>query len=237
VSAAAILRVALDAILPPRCLSCGEVVGEAGVLCGACWREIAFIAPPFCARCGLPFPHEATGICAACAAAPPHFDRARAVFRYDAASRKLVIAFKHADKTHTAPAYGAWMRRAGVELVADADLLVPVPLHWTRLFRRRYNQSALLAYAIDRAKVAPDLLVRRRRTASQGHLGRGARSRNVAHAFALRPGAVVEGKRIVLIDDVMTTGATVGECARVLRRAGAARVDVLTLARATREGA
>ena len=236
-SASAILRFALDAVLPPRCISCGEVVGEAGVLCSACWRDIAFIAPPFCERCGLPFPHEGTGICAACAAAPPHYERARAVFRYDSASRNLVIAFKHADKTHTAPAYGAWMRRAGASLLEEADLLVPVPLHWTRLFRRRYNQAALLAYAIDRTKVAPDLLVRRRRTPSQGHLGRSARSRNVAGAFALRSGVVVEGKRIVIIDDVMTTGATVGECARLLRRAGAARVDVLTLARAAREGA
>jgi ComF family protein len=237
VSVAAIWRFALDAVLPPRCISCGEIVGEAGVLCGACWQRITFIAPPFCQRCGLPFPHEAEGLCAACIAAPPHYDRARAVFRYDAESRSLVIAFKHADKTHTAPAYGAWMRRAGAALLEEADLLVPVPLHWMRLFRRRYNQAALLAYAIDRRKVAPDLLIRRRPTPSQGHLGRLARARNVAGAFALRRGASVEGKRIVLIDDVMTTGATVGECARVLRRAGAARIDVLTLARVTRDGA
>jgi ComF family protein len=236
-SVAAILRFALDAVLPPRCLSCGEIVVEAGVLCAACWRGVAFIAAPFCERCGLPFPHEAAGICAACAAAPPHYDRARAVFRYDTASRELVIAFKHADKTHAAPAYGAWMRRAGAALLEEADLLVPVPLHWTRLFRRRYNQAALLAYAIDRGRVVPDLLVRRRPTASQGHLGRSARSRNVTGAFAVRSGAGVAGKRIVLVDDVMTTGATVGECARVLRRAGAARVDVLTLARVVREGA
>lgn len=236
-SAAAILRFALDAVLPPRCLRCGEIVGEAGVLCAACWRSITFITRPLCERCGLPFPHEARGVCGACAAMPPHFDRARAVFRYDEASRDLVIALKHGDKTHTAPAYGAWMRRAGAELLEDADLIVPVPLHWTRLFRRRYNQAALLAYAIDRTKVAPDLLVRRRRTPSQGHLGRSARSRNVAGAFAVRTGASVEGKRLLLVDDVMTTGATVGECARVLRRAGAVRVDVLTLARAAREGA
>jgi ComF family protein len=236
-SAAALLRFALDAVLPPRCLSCGEIVGDPGVLCASCWRGVSFIAAPFCARCGLPFPHEAAGVCAACAAAPPHYDRARAVFRYDAASRNLVIAFKHADKTHAAPAFGAWMRRAGAALLEDADLLVPVPLHWTRLFRRRYNQAALLAHAIDRARVVPDLLVRRRRTPSQGHLGRSARARNVAGAFAVRTGAGVAGKRIVLVDDVMTTGATVGECARILRRAGAARVDVLTLARAVREGA
>jgi ComF family protein len=237
VNLSAALRLALDAVLPPRCISCGEIVGANGTLCSACWRGVTFIAPPFCARCGLPFPHDGTGICAACAARPPHYARARAVLRYDEASRALVIAFKHADKTHTAPAYGAWMRRAGAELLDDADLLVPVPLHWSRLFRRRYNQAALLAYAIDRRRVAPDLLVRRRATPSQGHLGRLARARNVAAAFALRRDADVGGKRLVLVDDVMTTGATVGECARVLQRAGAARVDVLTLARATREGA
>jgi ComF family protein len=231
------LRLALDAVLPPRCVGCGEIVGEAGILCAQCWAGITFIAPPFCACCGLPFPHDGKGLCAACAAATPHYDRARAVLRYDDASRGLVIAFKHADRTHTAPAYGAWMRRAGAELLDDADLLVPVPLHWWRLFRRRYNQAALLAYAIDRARVAPDLLIRRRATPSQGHLGRTARARNVATAFVLRRGADVTGKRIVLVDDVMTTGATVSECARVLRRAGAARIDVLTLARATREGA
>jgi ComF family protein len=156
--------------------------------------------------------------------------------RYDEASRGLVLSFKHADRTHAAPAYGEWMRRAGAELLADADIAVPVPLHWTRLFVRRYNQAALLAHAIRRAggpPVEPDLLVRRRRTPTQGHLGRLARARNVRSAFAVRPGAAIDGRRIVLIDDVMTTGATVGECARVLKRAGAARVDVLTLARVT----
>jgi ComF family protein len=231
------MRLLLDALLPVRCLGCGETVAAGGVLCAPCWQKIGFIAPPFCARCGLPFPHEAEGLCAACAAVPPHYDRARAVFRYDAASRDLVTGFKHADRTHAAPAFGAWMRRAGAELLADCDLLVPVPLHWTRLFRRRYNQASLLAYAIGGPPVDPDLLRRRRRTPSQGRLGRLARARNIAGAFAVRPGAELGGRRIVLVDDVMTTGATVGECARLLRRAGAARVDVLTLARAAREGA
>jgi ComF family protein len=233
----------LDALLPPRCLSCGETVAEQGVLCAECWRAVTFIAPPYCARCGVPFPHEGAAlgsVCAGCIAEPPPFDRARAVFRYDEASRALVLAFKHADRTHTAPAYGRWLRRAGAELFDGADLVVPVPLHWTRLFARRYNQSALLAHAIRAAggpPVDPDLLVRRRRTPSQGHLGRRARARNVERAFRLRAGAEVRGRHVVVVDDVMTTGATLAECARVLRRAGAARVDVLTLARAGREGA
>jgi len=134
---------------------------------------------------------------------------------------------------------GRWMRRAGAELLDGADMIVPVPLHWTRLFVRRYNQAGLLAHAIRAAggpPVAPDWLVRRRRTPSQGRLGATARARNVRGAFALRRGCSVKGKRIVLVDDVLTTGATVQECARVLRRAGAGFIGVLTLARALRAG-
>jgi ComF family protein len=227
-------------MLPPRCLACGEVVADDGVLCAACWKGITFLGPPHCARCGLPFeyPDQHGALCGACAGDPPSFERARSMLRYDDASRGLILAFKHGDRTHAAPAFGRWMRRAGAELLADADLLVPVPLHWTRLLMRRYNQAALLAQAIRRAGGPPgavDLLVRRRRTPSQGQLGRDARRRNVGGAFALRRGADVAGKRVVLVDDVLTTGATVGECARILKRAGAARVDVLTLARAGRE--
>ncbi len=130
------------------------------------------------------------------------------------------------------------MRRAGAELVAEADLLVPVPLHWTRLFARRYNQAAVLAHAIHAAggpPVGADCLMRRRRTPSQGKRNAAARQRNVRGAFAVKPGRTVRGSRILLIDDVFTTGATVGECARVLRRAGARQVDVLTLARTVRQ--
>jgi ComF family protein len=157
--------------------------------------------------------------------------------RYDEASRRLVLAFKHGDRLHLAPAFGRWMRRAGAELLAEADVLVPVPLHWTRLLARRYNQAAVLAHAIHAANGPPvgaDWLVRRRRTPSQGKRGAQARERNVKGAFAVKPGRAVEGRRILLIDDVFTTGATVGECARVLRRAGARHVDVLTLARTVR---
>jgi ComF family protein len=203
---------------------------------------IAFLGVPHCACCGLPFPYEtgADAQCGACLAEPPPYARARAVFRYDDASRGLVLAFKHGDRTHSAPAYGRWMVRAGAELLTEADLLVPVPLHWTRLFARRYNQAALLAHAIHAGggpPVAPDWLQRRRRTPSQGHRNAAGRTDNVRGAFALRPGRSVAGRRLVLVDDVFTTGATVHECARILRRAGAAQVDVLTLARVVRGGA
>lgn len=227
---------ALDALLPPRCLSCGRAVDRQGGLCGACWSALTFIAPPACACCGLPFEYAVEGenLCGACMAAPPPFARARAVLVYDDASRPLILGFKHGDRTHAAPPFGGWLARAGAELLADADLLAPVPLHRWRLFMRRYNQAALLARETGRAAgvvAVPDLLVRRRRTRSQGGLDRQGRHRNVAGAFALRRPGAVEGKRVVLVDDVLTTGATLGECARVLLRAGARRVDVLTLAR------
>ena len=178
-------------------------------------------------------------VCGACARAGRSWDRARAALRYDKDSRRLVLGLKHGDRTHLAVAFGRWMQRAGSEVLAGADVLVPVPLHWTRLFQRRYNQAALLAQAIHSSggpPVAADWLVRRRRTPAQGHLGPVARERNVRGAFAVRPGRSISGKRVVIVDDVLTTGATVGECARVLKRAGAASVGVLTLARALRVG-
>jgi len=179
-------------------------------------------------------------VCGDCAREPPSWHQARAVLRYDKHSRRLLLAFKHGDHTHSAAAFGRWMHRAGSEVLAAADLLVPVPLHWTRLFQRRYIQAALLAHAVRAAggpEVAADWLVRRRRTPPQGHLGPTARERNIAGAFAMRPRRSVAGKSVVIIDDVMTTGATAAECARVLERAGAASIGVLTLARALRTGA
>src|SRR5215469_7971207 len=231
-----IVRSVVDVILPPRCLACGEIVEEPDALCGRCWGGITFFAPPWCAGCGLPFPHPMgeDAVCADCARERRAWDRARAVMRYDRKSRPLLLGLKHADQTHVAKAFGRWMQRAGDELLAAAELLVPVPLHWTRLFQRRYNQAALLADSIHAAggpPVAADCLVRRRKTPSQGHLGPVARERNVRGAFGVRSPVDVAGRRLVIIDDVMTTGATVDECARVLKRAGATWVGVLTMAR------
>ena len=232
---------ALDMVLPPRCLRCGVTVDGVGALCPDCWGRMAFLGAPHCACCGYPFEFEMApdALCAACMRDHPAFDRARAVLRYDEASRDLVLAFKHADRTDGAPAYGRWLARAGAELLPDADVIAAVPLHWSRLFARRYNQAALLALALGREAglpAVPDLLARARRTPSQGRLSAAARERNVAGAFTVRPRhrAGLAGRRVLLVDDVLTTGATAEACARVLRRAGAAAVDVLTLARVVR---
>lgn len=227
---------ALDALLPGRCLRCGGIVADAGALCPQCWDAMSFIAPPLCRQCGQPFEIDLTAdaLCTACASDPPAYDRARAVFRYDDASRPLVLRFKHGDRTAAAPSFGRWMARAGGELLADAEVIVPVPLHRWRLWRRRYNQAALLSQALSKMAgrpCAPDALVRVRATPSQGLLGRNQRRRNVQGAFRLRRPDAVEGRRVLLVDDVLTSGATVNECVRALVRGGAGAVDVLTLAR------
>jgi len=184
-------------------------------------------------RCGRPFEFAAEdrSICASCSREPPEWDRARAVFRYDEKSRYLVLRFKHADRADAAGAFGSWLVRSGAELLKDADLIVPVPLHRWRLFARRYDQAALLAAVVSKMSgvaLEPLALIRRRATPSQGHLNRAERRRNVRGAFAVPAGKPdrIAGKRIVLIDEVLTTGSTAAACAQALRDAGAARVDV-----------
>ncbi len=232
----------LDVVLPPLCLSCATMVDRSQALCPACWAAQSFIAPPLCSRCGTPLAvgaGEADLVCAACLARPPRYAKARSVFCYDEASRRMILGFKHADRTQAAPAFAAWMARAGSELVAGADVIAPVPLHYRRLLRRRYNQSAMLALLIGRGAgkaVAVDLLLRRRATPSQAGLNARERRRNLAGAIAVNPRrkAALRGRRVLLIDDVLTTGATVGACVGALLRAGAGAVDVLTLARVVR---
>lgn len=232
---------ALGLLLPRRCLACGATVESDGALCVDCWPQIRFLGLPCCACCGFPFEYDQgpESLCAGCAGNRPVYDRARAVFAYDDASRGPVLAFKHADRIDAAPAFVRMMVQAAGDLLEGAPLITPVPLHRSRLMMRRYNQAAVLANALAAhagLPVVPDLLVRRRRTPSQGHLGAAARRRNVQGAFAVRAGrkAALRGRRILLIDDVMTTGATVEACARPLLRAGADAVDVLTLARVIR---
>ncbi len=239
------LRGLLDLVLPPRCLACGAAIETQGRLCAACWRSLTFLGPPHCRLCGYPLPHALPDapLCGRCAAEPPAFDRARAALRYDEAARSLVLAFKHADRTDTAPAFGRWLARAGADLLAGADLIVPVPLHRWRLLKRGYNQAAVLAHALARETglpTIPDLLQRRRATPSQQGLSGSARFANVtAGAFRVHPWhrRRLPGRRVVLVDDVLTTGATAGACTHVLRQAGAVQVDLLTLTRVVRDAA
>lgn len=233
---------ALDFILPHRCAACGRQTGSRGVLCPDCWRQTRFIAAPQCRQCGYPFELDfGEGVrCGACLSNQPHYQRARSAIAYDARIAKVLIAFKHGDRTDLAPGLSAMMRRVGSDLLTSAELILPVPLHRNRLFERRYNQSVLLAKPLSRESGVPmaaGLLRRQRRTTSQGHLSPAARRRNVEGAFRIDPKQKdrLAGRRVLLIDDVLTTGATVNAIARRLKRDGAAAVDVLTLARVVRE--
>lgn len=234
-------RALLDFLLPPVCIACDAPVDEPGRLCPSCWPQVSFIAAPRCDRCGLPFelPVAMGAICGACIAAPPRFTTARCAARYGGPVRDLILRFKHGDRLDLAPALARWLVQAGDDCLTGADALVPVPLHWRRRLVRRFNQSAELARGVSRLSgvpMMPDALVRARATPTQGRLGRLARLRNVARAFKVRHPDVVAGRHLVLIDDVMTTGATIDACARALLAAGASRVDVLTVARVIHVG-
>jgi ComF family protein len=234
----AALRLAIDAALPPLCPSCREPLGDGAGLCATCWSKLALIEPPYCARLGIPFTYDpGPGLLSMEAIAnPPAYDRARAAVRYDDVARALVHGFKYGDRLDLAPIMGRWMARAGRELLADADALIPVPLHWRRLWARRFNQAAALAKVISASCKAPVLhgaLCRVRPTIQQVGLSKPQRAANVQGAFGVPPErrADVAGKRLVLIDDVLTSGATLDTCTRALLRAGAAHVDVLVFAR------
>src|SRR5580693_909447 len=230
-------RIALDIALPTLCVSCREPVDGEGV-CAACWSKLSFIAPPYCPRLGIPFVYDPGPdlLSMEAIANPPAYARARAAVRYDDVARTLVHALKYQDRTDLAPAMGRWMARAGRELLDGADVLVPVPLHWRRAWSRRYNQSGALARIIERqtgVTVAPEALRRIRPTQQQIGLSRSQRATNVQGAFKVATDRQhrIEGRRVVLVDDVLTSGATVDACARALLRAKAASVDVLVFAR------
>jgi len=230
-------RLALDIALPTLCVSCREPVDGEGV-CAACWARLSFIERPYCPRLGIPFVYDPGPdmLSMQAIADPPAFHRARAAVRYDDIAKTLVHALKYQDRTDLAPTMGRWMARAGGELLNDADLLSPVPLHWRRAWSRRYNQSGALAKIIAQhghAKVAGDVLRRVRPTQQQIGLSKSERAANVQGAFAVAPDktADVHGRHIVLIDDVLTSGATADACARALLRAKAKQVDVLVFAR------
>ncbi len=234
---AAFGRAALNTLYPPTCLSCRAATGQADALCPACWRAMRFIERPFCERLGTPFEQDlGAGLLSPQAIAdPPVFRRARAVARFeDGPARRLVHRLKYSDRGELAAPLGAWMARAGADVLAEADAIVPVPLHPLRLWTRRFNQAAALARAIavqTGRPFEPQWLQRAKATRSQVGLSREQRAQNVQGAFRALPGAPIKGRRIVLVDDVLTSGATANAAARALLRAGAAEVDLVVFAR------
>lgn len=229
----------VDFALPPACMACRAAVDEPGCLCGACWSRLGFIAPPYCDRLGVPLAYgagEGAPVSPAALADPPAYGRARAVAVFGDVARDLIHALKYADRLDLAPPMARMMARAGEDILAEAEALVPVPLHRLRLWRRRFNQSAALARTVGRVAGIPvrtNWLERRRATVPQVGLDRPARARNVQGAFAVPEmvKAELRGRRLVLVDDVLTTGATLDACVKALLRAGAAQVDVLVFAR------
>jgi ComF family protein len=239
-TARAVLRAALDLALPRLCAVCREPVEGEG-LCPACWSKLSFISRPYCERLGISFVYDpGPGILSMEAIADPlAYQRARAAVRFDDISRALVHALKYGDRLDLAPMMGRWLSQAGRELLAEAD--VPVPLHWRRHWVRRFNQSAILAAAVSKASgvpIAARALKRVKFTAPQVGLSRTQRVANIQGAFRVpRDGkAEVVGRRLILVDDVLTSGATVEGCAKALLRAGARNVDVLVFARVAEAG-
>jgi predicted amidophosphoribosyltransferase len=234
-----------ETLFPPLCPTCGTETAVARTLCPACWRDIAFLDAGGCRHCSRPIPGLAPDdphpVCEECLRHPPAWDRGQAAFRYQGPGRRLVLGLKHGDRLDTVPMLGAWLMRAGRALVEEADLIAPVPLHWTRRLKRRANQSAELARWLARAAgkpraYTPRLLLRPRRTPSQDGKDRAARAANVEGALSPGPEAArVAGSRVLLIDDVLTTGATLNAAARLCRAGGARGVDVLVLALVVRD--
>ncbi len=244
----------LDLILPPQSLIRANLAFKTQTLGAqvfgaetsetqnlAAWSALRFLDAPCCDLCGFPFEFDMGGgaLCARCIAKPPKCRYIRAALAYDDASRQMVLDFKHGGRTEGLSMFGMQMARAGRKFLPEADLIIPVPLHYRRLVKRRYNQSALLSRALVHhipARFDADILQRHKITETQGGKTLAGRRRNVNGAFRVRPKALdrVQGARIVLVDDVLTTGATLDSCAKVLLKAGAVCVDGLTLARVVR---
>ena len=226
----------LNLLCPPRCPICQEAVDKVHCLCPTCYEKLNFITAPCCEICGRPFEYAAfdSVICGACLKKKPKFSMARSILEYDDFSKQLILAFKHGDRTDLTPILAKFLTLADKHIFDDIDMIVPVPLHWTRRFNRQYNQAALLGKALGKLKsisFQPLVLKRVRRTESQGHKHRKQREQNIKGAFKVVKPDIIRDKTVLLIDDVMTTGATLNECAKVLRRSGVKDVKVITVYR------
>lgn len=229
----------IDILLPPRCLKCGKILGDSNGLCPECFNEITFIAKPYCARCGIPLQNETYGkqmLCGNCLGErKPLFRLSRSAVCYDEFSKPLILDFKFHDHTENASFLARWMWMGGKDIFSRrVDAIIPIPLHYTRMIKRRYNQSALLAKELSKLCGVPAdfaSVVRHRKTKPQVEFSGHDRVKNVKDAFSVKYPARLKGKHVLLIDDVMTTGSTLKECARAILAAGAASVDTLTVAR------
>jgi ComF family protein len=232
----------VDFILPPLCPVTGEMVDQLGMVDPKFWQQLTFINSPFCDACGTPFAFDAgEAQCGACLDHPPTFCKNRSALAYNDASREMILKFKHGDQLHAVKAFTPWLIAVGHHLIEEADIICPVPLHLKRLVKRRYNQADIIARDIIKhyphKSYAPNLLVRTRNTESQGHKKATDRQKNIRNAFDLNPKAVkgIEGKNILIIDDVYTTGATLNECSKTLLNNGAQSVNTLTLAKVVKD--
>jgi ComF family protein len=232
----------LRVLYPPQCISCGTLVEETGALCGTCWQETPFLDGAVCDSCGAPMigAVAAGDLCDQCLTIARPWSRGRAALAYRDNGRKLVLALKHGDRLDLARPAARWMARAGAPILREGMLAVPVPAHRWRLLRRRYNQAAVLAQALARVsdlEYLPEALVRNRRTRVQDGMGQEARFVNLSGAIAphARHGARLRGADVLLIDDVMTSGATLAAAAEAARAAGAREVRVLVLARVAKD--
>lgn len=229
----------IDILLPRRCYVSGEIIESNQIVSAEVWQDLHFLSEPECDHCGLPFEFEIEGrhLCLDCEQAPPNYDQARALLRYEETSRPIILGFKHGDQTHMAPILGQMMAGRARCWAEQIDYIIPVPLHYRRLVKRRYNQASLLAKPIAQTLQKPVLheaLKRMKNTAPQGHQSRAERHSNMAGAFDVEAGMAeaLKGRNILLIDDVLTSGATVNQCAKTLKKYGADKVFVLCLARA-----
>jgi ComF family protein len=237
-AAAGLFRSILDFALPPRCGGCGAIVDDVDSFCAQCWASLEFLGSGGCGRCGLPLQATDAELCALCLAKPPRLDRIRAAVAYDDISRSIAMRLKYGRKVALARTMSRFMHPL-LDGTPSESVLVPVPLHRSRLWNRGFNQSAIVARDLSRRTGFPlvvDALARVRPTPPLKGMSVLQRRRTVAGAF--RPGNVdrLRGRPVILVDDVLTTGSTANACARVLKQAGAARVDLISWARVIRPG-
>jgi len=237
------LQSAIHFLFPPQCLCCGVETTSDFALCGACWRDTTFVSGLVCDACSIPLPGDTVGqaeLCDACIIAPHPWTKGRAAVIYNGSARRMILGLKHGDRLELAQSMAGWMADAGKDLAIAGSLVAPVPLFWRRFLKRRYNQASLLAEKIARIKRAdycPDLLTRLRATRMQEGMTRLERQENQRDAFAVtrRHAGKITGRTVLLIDDVMTSGATLAACSEACFAAGASDVNVLVLARVARD--